>query len=548
MRVAFRGRHVFDGMETRTLSGGMAVIVTDGYIDDVVNGDAIPSDAARVELGEATILPGLIDAHVHLAWDGSADSAEHVAHDSPTRRVLRAVHNAGEHLRAGITAVRDLGGPRGVAIEIASAIDDGLNAGPRIIAAGQPITIKVGHTYQSGNNADDEEAIRRAVRNELKRGARYIKLIDSSGASDGNHHASCAGKSAVTGIRAAVDEAGRSGCPVAMHAHSRRAIGNAVAAGVRSIEHGACLDSAIARRMYCSDVFFVPALSSLPTSLGMPKREELRIDSAPDISALVEYSNSAFRTALRHDVPLAAGSASGMPGQRHGSLPHEITAMVAAGATARQALRAATANAARLLGISAEHGTVEPGKRADLLVVAGNPESEIDHIHDVTMVVLAGRALPVGRHRFAPEPPRRRREDRIRQVRDFMHVHRMLTAHLIKEIRHPDYSPSQRQILLEIGGRRKVDVKDLRHLLDMDAGQLSRTLRQLQASGDIQIRRRIDDRRRQLVVATDVGMRNSAQLNAALSDVIDQFLAQLPVAGQESLLDAIRVIRELAPR
>ncbi|WP_162830374.1 metal-dependent hydrolase family protein [Amycolatopsis palatopharyngis] len=346
-----------------------------------------------VDLGDVTILPGLLDAHVHLAWDGSPDPIEQVRQEPKALTILRAANHAAANLRTGVTVVRDLGSPQGLAIDVASAIGSGIITGPRVLAAGCAITMTGGHAHCIGREADGPDAVRRAVRQELKSGAHCIKIMASGGALDGEDGDLGAPQLSVPELRAAVEEAHRAGRAVAAHAHSLESINNVLDAGVQSVEHGTGLDATAAHRMRREQVYLVPTLSAVESVLGQARAGTIRPDIGRRIALLAEHNGIAFRTALRHKVPLVAGSDAGVPGQRHGALPDELIAMVRAGATPRQALQAATVNAAALLGVITDHGTLDPGKRADLLAVGGDPDTDITTLHDVRLVMFEGRVL-----------------------------------------------------------------------------------------------------------------------------------------------------------
>lgn len=419
MRTAYRAARLFDGAEPHSSPSGMAVVVRDGRIDAVRPGSAVATACFVVELGDVTILPGLIDAHVHLTWDGSPDPLERVQREPWPLTVLRAANHAAAHLRAGVTVVRDLGSTRGLAVELARAIDTGIVAGPRVLAEG----------------------------------------------------------------RAA-----------AAHAHSLESIHTVLDAGVRSVEHGTGLDATTARRMSRDGIFLVPALSAA--------------------GVLATHHGSAFRTALRHEVPIVAGSDSGVPGQRHGSLPDEVVAMVREGATPSRALRAATLDAARLLGVSADHGAFEPGRRADLLVVGGDPFTDITALRDVRMVVRGGRIVVDNDSPDIVHP-------NAGTVREFVRACRTILRALSSAAGHPDFSTDQQRILLEVGGR---------------------AVRDLKAGGAVEVRQCSADRRRRTVAVTEAGRRAYEVLNSAQDKAIGELLDRFSAAERTRLVSAMDTV------
>jgi imidazolonepropionase-like amidohydrolase len=386
--VAYRAARVFDGVSERVVENG-AVVVEDGLIASVGPTRALPSNVEVVDLGDATLLPGLIDAHVHLVWSASAEPHEVVERESRALTVLRCAANAALHLRAGVTTVRDIGATDGLSIDIARAVELGVIPGPRVVAAGRAIAMTGGHGWFLGREADGVEEVRHAVRSELKAGAGCIKLMASGGVYG---HAEEPGSPQLTveEMRAGVAEAHKAGRKVAAHAYSAEAINNALDAGVDSIEHGSFLDQTTAERMRERGCYLVPTMSVYEAM--NEKGPEL---GAPDYiqrktAEVLDASREAFRLAREAGVPVAAGTDCGAPGHLHGTLPEELRLMVEAGATPLEALRHGTSAAADLLGLGEESGALKPGKKADLLAVGGDPLHDIRTLREVRLVLRDG--------------------------------------------------------------------------------------------------------------------------------------------------------------
>jgi imidazolonepropionase-like amidohydrolase len=384
--VAYRAARVFDGTSEGVIEDG-AVVVEDGRIASVGPARGLPPNT--VDLGDATLMPGLVDAHVHLVWDASAEPHEVVERESHALTVLRCAKNAGLHLRAGVTTVRDVGSADGLAVEIGRAVELGILSGPRVVAAGRAIAMTGGHGWFLGREADGPDAVRRAAREEIKAGASCIKLMASGGVYG---HAEEPGSPQLTveEMRPAVEEAHKAGRKAAAHAYSVEAINNALEAGVDSVEHGSFLDRETVGRMREQGTYLVPTMSVYAAMAekgpGLGSPEYITRKTAE----VLEAGGEAFRLALEAGVPVAAGTDCGAPGHPHGTLPEELRLMVEAGATPQQALRFGTSAAAELLGLGDEVGALEPGKRADLLAVAGDPTLDIRALREVRLVLRDG--------------------------------------------------------------------------------------------------------------------------------------------------------------
>ncbi len=252
--------------------------------------------------------------------------------------VLRCAWNAALHLAAGVTTVRDLGASGGLSIDVARAVELGVLPGPRVVAAGRAITMTGGHGWFLGREADGADAVRHAVRDEMKSGAACIKLMASGGVYG---HAEEPGSPQLTveEMRAGVEEAHKAGRKVAAHAYSAEAISNALEAGVDSIEHGSFLDDETAGRMREDNVYLVPTISVYAAMSAKGPELEAPGYIQRKTAEVLDAGREAFRLALSTGVPIAAGTDCGAPGHPHGTLPEELRLMVEAGATPVQALR-----------------------------------------------------------------------------------------------------------------------------------------------------------------------------------------------------------------
>jgi imidazolonepropionase-like amidohydrolase len=354
-----------------------------------------PAAAERVTQIDGSghsLLPGLINCHVHLCNDGSADTVRQVRDDSVPLATLRGVKNLGIALRAGVTTVRDCGAADGVAVELARAAASGLITGPRILAAGRVITMTGGHGYFIGREADGPEAVRQATRAELKAGADFIKAMATGGVLTPGvepDHGGLAEDELLWVARTAHSAGRRTAC----HAIGGRGIKNALRAGIDSIEHGFHLDDEALELAVRNGTFLVPtlvAIESITANAGEPELPDWVIRKAEAESGA---HRAAFGSALAAGVTIAAGTDAGTPFNPHGDLARELGLMVDYGMAPLPAITAATASAARNLDIHHQVGTIEVGKQADLILVPGDPAADISRLGQVDLVMQRGRVL-----------------------------------------------------------------------------------------------------------------------------------------------------------
>jgi imidazolonepropionase-like amidohydrolase len=366
------------------------VIVEGERIRAVGPGLAVPPGAEVVDLGPLTLLPGLVDAHTHVTTTYRFLLRGGPMHDAVTAHV-----HAGKTLRAGITTIRDLWSKDFIDVALRDAIDRGEVAGPRMRCATLAIGSTGGHNEdveglsptvaiggQSGI-ADGVDGVRRMARYQLKHGADVLKIMATEGASEGDDLANETEYS-LEEMRAIVEEARRAGKKVAAHAHGADGIKQALRAGVDSVEHGTLLDDEGVRLLVERGAWLVPtgAMWDMP-----PEGERTPFEVERD-ALFARGSKDGFRKAVAAGVKIAMGSDSSV--LPHGDNAKEIVWMARHGMTPLQALRAATVGGAELLGWSDRIGTIEAGKLADLIAVAGDPLADITAVERVRFVMKGG--------------------------------------------------------------------------------------------------------------------------------------------------------------
>jgi len=337
------------------------------------------NDHNVIEAGGRTLIPGLINCHVHLCNDGAPDLMAQVQEDSITRATLRASRDASAALRSGVTAVRDCGATNGIAIEIGKAIEQGVIPGPRVKAAGRVITMTGGHGHFIGREADGRDEVRRAARAEIKEGADFIKVMATGGVlTPGVSPTQTA--LLPEELEVVAQEAHNSGRRVATHAIGNEGIKNALRAEIDSIEHGFYLDEEALDLAVANGAFLVPTLLAITQILQHGRDEEVPAWVLRKAEQESGKQRDSFKAAVDSGMKIAAGTDAGTPFNHHGDIALELALLVEYGLSPMQAITAATRNAAENMGLLESIGTVQVGKLADLVLVDGDPTRDIESV------------------------------------------------------------------------------------------------------------------------------------------------------------------------
>ena len=377
MRRILSNARILDG--TGQVLPDRFIVVEGGSISDIRPMSDFPDipDGEVVDVAGRTVMPGMIDCHVHLSIDGDADPIAQVVSDTAAMSVLRMARNAERTLAAGVTTVRDLGAKDHIDISFRRALDEGLaTAAPRLILSGQPVTMTGGHCWQFGRQADGADDVRRAAREQIRAGADCVKLMATGGIlTQGNEIGAAQLEEAE--MRAAIEEADKAGKLTAVHAHGASGIKNGIRAGVQSVEHAYFLDDEGIDLMLKRDVWLVPTAAAVDLVVRNGVDSGIQPDVVEKAEAAIESQRASCARALRSGVRVAMGTDVGTPWNRHGENAQELVALVSLGMSPMDAIQATTIRGAELLGLSDRLGTVEAGKTADILVVDGDPLEDI---------------------------------------------------------------------------------------------------------------------------------------------------------------------------
>jgi imidazolonepropionase-like amidohydrolase len=387
--VVLRAPRLLDGTGAQPVDDA-ALLLDGGRVAFAGPAAGLPDGADRIEALDfpgATLLPGLVDAHVHLVASGGPDLAADVP-KTEAERMLVAVVNARRQLEAGVTLVRDLGSPGAEAVLVGRAVEAGDLRGPRVVASGPAVTMTGGHIPYLGRVTDGVEAMRAAVRANLALGARCIKVVATGGVlTQGVDPREPAYTQAE--LDALVDEAHRLGLTVAAHAIGEGGVAAALRAGVDSVEHGMFLDDRAIELFLetgarLSATFLAPhGILAGPSVPGWIK------DRARPAA---EAQASSFRAAVEAGVPAVAGTDAGTPDNPHGGVAREVAFMAGAGLAALLAVRAATGEAADLLGVT-DRGVLRQGAAADVLVAGGDVAADLAALQRPLAVFQDGRRV-----------------------------------------------------------------------------------------------------------------------------------------------------------
>lgn len=411
-RLLLRNLFVIDGTPG-PVQGPMDLLVEGDRIRSLTPSKAqvpAPPGTRTLDLSGLYVLPGLMDAHVHLAGEQGATQMDRLRRQNPILSTVSALENARRTVLGGFTTVRNASAPFGVAIELAKAVEQGRVTGPEIFASGRGLSITGGHGDSQngwpeesvqmigGATVDSPDEARKETRRQLREGARAIKLFATGGVLSFGDKPDARGLTEEE-MRAAVEEAHNVGVKVLAHAQGTRGIKNAIRAGVDSIEHGIYLDDEAADMMADRGTVFVPTLSA-PEQILAHAADSSRVPpwAVEKTRVAIESHWHSVSLARSRGVRIVLGTDAGTPFNFHGENGQELRYLVRAGLSPGEAVCAATGYAAELLG--SEAGILAEGRIANLIVARENPLKDIEAIATpdrLRLVVLRGHLIRDGR-------------------------------------------------------------------------------------------------------------------------------------------------------
>ena len=367
------------------------IIVSEGKIVSIDPTQA-PLDAKTIELGDMTLLPGLMDLHTHISFDDVEGWQYEAATKNSSFFAFRSVDNARKTLMAGFTTIREVGAPAFVDVEIGKAIDKGWVIGPRIIPSAHAVGITGGHCdisgfkagaieadYRSGV-ADGVDELIKAVRYQIKHGAQSIKICVTSGVLSSGPNAGIL-QLTIEELSAIIDEAHRQKVKVTGHAHGKEGIIAASNAGIDSVEHASMMDAETIKILKKNDTYIVPTIFQWFLEYDYPPEQDIKNEYVKS------FITKSMTQAIKEKVKIAFGTDAGV--YPHGRNAEEFSVLVKFGMTPIQAIQTATINAADLMGIT-NRGKIEKGLLADIIGVPGNPLENINVMENVKFVMKGG--------------------------------------------------------------------------------------------------------------------------------------------------------------
>ena len=378
-KTLFKGASIIDGTGEGLRKADLLI---EGKNILEIGNLSIDNAKSIVDLSGKIIMPGLINAHVHVNLDGdSPDPATLISKETTHMTTIRSIRNLEKLLRSGVTYFRDMGGRDYIDIDLRNARNQGLINGPEFLVSGKCLTMTGGHGWFMGRECDGVDEVRKAAREQLKAGADIIKIMATGGIMTAGVEPG-AQQLNFDELRAAIEEANKAGKKTATHAQGSTGIMNAVRAGIDSVEHGIFLTDEVIELMLKNGTYLVPTLVAPYAIFKGGVEAGIPAYAVEKTKASITSHNESFAKAYKAGVKIAMGTDAGTPLNKTDMSCLELKLMMDAGASAMDVILFSTRNAANLLGIDAQYGTLEKGKIADFIVLDEDPLKDIGAIQN----------------------------------------------------------------------------------------------------------------------------------------------------------------------
>ncbi len=365
--------------------------------------------ATEIDYGDATILPGLVDAHTHMMAPGDGTLGDDVAKDDNDMLLLRAAKNARHALHSGVTTARENGAKHRVAFSLKEGIRHGLAVGPEMVISGRPVTMTGGHMWYCGSEADGEDEVRKEVRSLIKEGADFIKIMATGGSTRSSFDN--LPSYTVAELRTAHEEAHRFGKLTAAHCSNAAGVANALEAGIDMIIHCVFEDEFgryewrqdLADQLAAANAWVNPTLHVVRAGIESAERDISENGSTPQKRAALDATKRSLDNRMeatgrlaKMGVHVTAGSDSPWSHYLPGLFVHEIEILAESGLTNSEAVVSATSGAATSVGAGERAGTLSEGRPADVIVVDGDPLQDLSQLWQVRDVFKSGERIERG--------------------------------------------------------------------------------------------------------------------------------------------------------
>ena len=391
--ILLKNCNIIDVKDEKHISNG-SIRITDGKISWIgktkdVN-FSVEADN-EIDLKGFTVLPGLINVHVHLCLSGEPNPSL-TLNQSDVETTINVINNSYETLAGGVTTVRDCGCSNSAAVDVSKAIKSKKVIGPSIIATGRALLMTGGHGSFVGREVDGVENLMKAAREEIKAGAEALKVVATGGVLSPGTEIGSPGLN-YEEILAVVEEAKKKGLTVAAHAIGEQGIMNAIKAGVDSIEHGSYLTNEAIQLMKEKGIFHIPTLTAYNCVVENSNNSEMDVTTVKKANQAHDDNIESFIKSWQSGVNFATGTDAGTPYNQHGNIYTELKLMEKCGVPKIDVLRAATIKAAELLKLDHEIGSISQNKVADIIAIEGDPLENITSVKNIKMVLKEGKLI-----------------------------------------------------------------------------------------------------------------------------------------------------------